>query len=40
MTHLGEPMSNEEVDEVLRNIDTPNDEINYMGKSSKIIVWV
>ncbi|KAI9714107.1 MAG: hypothetical protein M1828_001229 [Chrysothrix sp. TS-e1954] len=37
MTHLGEPMSDEEVDNVLKHIDTPNDEINYLDFVKKIL---
>lgn len=34
LTNLGEKMSDEEVDELLKAVDTSSGEINYTGKSS------
>ena len=33
LTNLGEKMSDEEVDELLKAVDTSSGELNYMGKS-------
>jgi len=33
LTNLGEKMSDEEVDELLKAVDTSSGEINYTGKS-------
>ncbi len=33
MTNLGEKMSDEEVDELLKAVDTSSGEINYTGNS-------
>lgn len=32
LTNLGEKMSDDEVDELLKAVDTSSGEINYMGK--------
>ena len=32
LTNMGEKMSDEEVDELLKNVDTSNGEINYVGR--------
>jgi Ca2+-binding EF-hand superfamily protein len=32
LTNLGEKMSDEEVDELLKAVDTSSGELNYMGK--------
>lgn len=34
LTNLGEKMSDEEVDELLKAVDTSSGELNYMGKFS------
>lgn len=34
MTNLGEKMSDEEVDELLKTVDTSSGEINYTGMHS------
>lgn len=34
MTNLGEKMTDEEVDELLKAVDTSSGEINYIGSSS------
>ena len=33
LTQLGEKMSDEEVDELLKAVDTSSGELNYMGES-------
>jgi Ca2+-binding EF-hand superfamily protein len=33
LTNLGEKMSDEEVDELLKSVDTSSGELNYVGKS-------
>lgn len=33
LTNLGEKMSDDEVDELLKTVDTSSGEINYMGRS-------
>ena len=33
LTNLGEKMSDEEVDELLKAVDTSSGELNYMGES-------
>ncbi len=35
LTNLGEKMSDEEVDELLKAVDTSSGELNYMGKFEK-----
>ena len=37
LTNLGEKMSDEEVDELLKAVDTSSGEINYTGLSSSIV---
>lgn len=37
LTNLGEKMSDEEVDELLKAVDTSSGEINYTGKSSIVV---
>ncbi|MCJ1353192.1 MAG: hypothetical protein MMC33_003177 [Icmadophila ericetorum] len=37
LTNMGEKMSDEEVEELLKNIDTPNGEINYTQLVSQIL---
>lgn len=40
LTNLGEKMSDEEVDELLKTVDTSSGEINYTGKSlSSLLAW-
>ncbi len=40
LTNLGEKMSDEEVDELLKAVDTSSGEINYTGKSpSSLLAW-
>jgi Ca2+-binding EF-hand superfamily protein len=40
LTNLGEKMSDEEVDELLKAVDTSSGEINYTGKSlSCLLTW-
>ena len=36
LTNLGEKMSDEEVDELLKAVDTSSGEINYTGKLSTL----
>jgi Ca2+-binding EF-hand superfamily protein len=36
LTNLGEKMSDDEVDELLKAVDTSSGEINYTGKSSPV----
>lgn len=36
LTNLGEKMSDEEVDELLKAVDTSSGEINYTGTSSTL----
>lgn len=38
LTNLGEKMSDDEVDELLKAVDTSSGELNYMGKLRKAIV--
>lgn len=38
LTNLGEKMSDDEVDELLKAVDTSSGEINYTGKSER--AWV
>lgn len=33
LTNLGEKMTDEEVDELLKAVDTSSDQVNYMGMS-------
>lgn len=40
LTNLGEKMSDDEVDELLKAVDTTSGEINYMGKLSKIALFL
>jgi hypothetical protein len=35
LTNLGEKMSDDEVDELLKAVDTSSGELNYMGKSCR-----
>jgi Ca2+-binding EF-hand superfamily protein len=37
LTNLGEKMSDDEVDELLKAVDTSSGEINYTGKSTCIL---
>jgi Ca2+-binding EF-hand superfamily protein len=37
LTNLGEKMSDEEVDELLKAIDTSSGEINYTGMSTLVV---
>jgi Ca2+-binding EF-hand superfamily protein len=40
LTNLGEKMSDEEVDELLKAVDTSSGEINYTGMlDPEIIIW-
>lgn len=39
MTNLGEKMSDDEVDELLKAVDTSSGEINYTGKSGLRILF-
>ena len=40
LTNLGEKMSDEEVDELLKAVDTSSGEINYTGKSlPSLLAW-
>jgi Ca2+-binding EF-hand superfamily protein len=36
LTNLGEKMSDDEVDELLKAVDTSSGEINYMGTSEQV----
>jgi len=36
LTNLGEKMSDEEVDELLKAVDTTSGEINYTGETRKV----
>ena len=38
LTNLGEKMSDDEVDELLKAVDTSSGELNYMGESRREIV--
>lgn len=38
LTNLGEKMSDDEVDELLKAVDTSSGELNYMGKSRRYIL--
>ena len=40
LTNLGEKMSDEEVDELLKAVDTSSGELNYMGKWVHMVLWV
>jgi Ca2+-binding EF-hand superfamily protein len=39
LTNLGEKMSDEEVDELLKAVDTGNGEVNYTGMFTSSIAW-
>lgn len=39
LTNLGEKMSDDEVDELLKAVDTTSGEINYTGKCSRMKFW-
>jgi len=39
LTNLGEKMSDEEVDELLKAVDTSSGELNYMGESLYMCPW-
>jgi Ca2+-binding EF-hand superfamily protein len=39
LTNLGEKMSDEEVDELLKAVDTSSGEINYTGTGSSGLCW-
>jgi Ca2+-binding EF-hand superfamily protein len=38
LTNLGEKMSDDEVDELLKAVDTSSGELNYMGESRRDIL--
>lgn len=41
LTNLGEKMSDDEVDELLKAVDTSSGEINYMGKAcTRLLNWM
>ena len=39
LTNLGEKMSDDEVDELLKAVDTSSGELNYMGKSQREVMF-
>ncbi len=39
LTNLGEKMSDEEVDELLKAVDTSSGEINYTGMFFPFFIW-
>lgn len=39
LTNLGEKMTDEEVDELLKSVDTSSGQVNYTGKSESTSCW-